>query len=126
VIAPTHLKFVAAGEAETEMDKVGYLDQASEITEVWRLMENQMRQARAIVFIGYSFPAADLYFSSVLRTVLQFNPSLGMVVVNPDAVAIAKRVSTRFGTQPPKRFFDMDQFSQCGRKRLLQEIGPAA
>lgn len=63
IVAPTHLKFV-----ETSSDQshgIGYLDQAKAVQSIWSEMEIQMKQAKALVFIGYSFPVADLYFSSV-------------------------------------------------------------
>jgi len=60
VVAPTHLKFVqrSGGAANT----AGYLDHSAQVKTVWHLMEREMRQAKALVFIGYSFPDADLYF----------------------------------------------------------------
>ena len=49
-----------------------------------------------LVFIGYSFPVADLYFSSILRSVLAIRDGApGIVLVNPDAVALARRLGAR-------------------------------
>jgi hypothetical protein len=60
-------------------------------------MEREMREAKALVFIGYSFPVADLYFSSILRSVLADRDGAPAVaIVNPDAVAIGDRLRERF------------------------------
>ncbi|WP_055326770.1 SIR2 family protein, partial [Ralstonia solanacearum] len=92
IVAPTHLKFVPTG-TESEHVHAGYLDQADEIRQIWSEMEAHMKGARALVFIGYSFPQADLYFSSVLRSVLADRETTpDIVIVNPDAVAIADRL----------------------------------
>ncbi len=65
IVAPTHLKFVGGLGSSA-----GYLNQHPVIQKIWREMERQMQLARVLVFVGYSFPPADLYFSSVLRTVI--------------------------------------------------------
>lgn len=84
-------------------------------------MEAQMREAKVLVFIGYSFPLADLYFSSVLRSILASRESPPrVVIVNPDAVAIRKRLETRFSLSKIVTYFDLDQFIQASRSDLLK------
>lgn len=124
VVAPTHLKFVQIGQAEKATSQInGYLNQATEIKEIWAEMERQMRQSKVLVFIGYSFPVADLYFSSVLRSVLSVRETTpGIVIVNPDAVAIEKRLRARFPIQKVGRYFDMATFLQSQRKDVLKHV----
>jgi hypothetical protein len=122
VVAPTHLKFVSSASVTPEL-AAGYLDQAPQIHEIWSQMEQQMKAARALVFIGYSFPLADLYFSSVLRSVLadrDTNPDI--VVVNPDAVAIAERLQRRFALSKVIRYFDLTQFVQASRAEVIAQL----
>jgi hypothetical protein len=116
VVAPTHLKFVS-GPQVTDILEPGYLDQLTEVRDIWGEMEREMRQARVLVFIGYSFPVADLYFASVLRTVLaDRDQPPEIVIVNPDAVAIAERLYRRFPLGKVERFFDITQFVQSPRR----------
>jgi hypothetical protein len=119
VVAPTHLKFISGHENGGETS--GYLDQSLEISNVWSLMEREMRAAAALVFIGYSFPVADLYFASVLRSVLadRDDPAPAVVIVNPDAVAIAERVAKRFPLAKIVKYYDVHQFANASRKSLL-------
>lgn len=120
IVAPTHLKFVS-GPNPQAAGEPGYLDQAVEIQAIWAEMEIEMRSARALVFIGYSFPVADLYFASVLRSVLADRDTPpDIVVVNPDAVAIAERLSRRFPLAKVSRFFDLTQFIQAGRRAVAK------
>ena len=124
IVAPTHLKFVALSDA-ADGGGTGYLDQAQPLRQVWTQMENQMKAARALVFIGYSFPIADLYFSSILRSVLadrETDPDV--VVVNPDAVAIAQRLQERFAVRKVLRYFDFAQFVQISRKSVISQMEP--
>lgn len=122
VVAPTHLKFVADGDPRRE-DASGYLGQAPEIAAIWKSMEDHMKRAKALVFIGYSFPVADLYFSSVLRSVLATRKAPPQViVVNPDAVAIAARLEARFPLAQLRQYFDIGQFVQVKRKNLLPDV----
>ena len=136
VVAPTHLKFIGdyAREGESDehladastIDAGGYLDQAPQLREVWAQMESHMREAKMFVFIGYSFPAADLYFSSILRSELAIragrrNPP-SVAIVNPDAVAITQKIQQRFSIPHVMQFFDMDQFIRLGRDHLIREI----
>ena len=82
-----------------------------------------MRAARALIFIGYSFPPADLYFSSVLRSVLaarSTNPDV--VVVNPDAIAISQRLKQRFALDKIVKYFDLAQFSAVSRIDVIREL----
>lgn len=123
IVAPTHLKFVATADDDQDMYVAGYLDQSLEIQEVWIAMERHMRDAKLLVFIGYSFPIADLYFSSILRSVLATrDTALGIVLVNPDAVAIADRLKRRFAISQIVRYFDMKQFMQASRRNVLSLI----
>jgi hypothetical protein len=118
VVAPTHLKFVHSGGGQSK-DARGYLDQSTAISSVWTLMEREMREARALVFIGYSFPAADLYFSSVLRSVLAVRDGApAVVIVNPDAVAIAEHLGERFHLTGIVKHFDIRAFAEGLRKQL--------
>lgn len=122
IVAPTHLKFVSTGSEESHSPG-GYLDQSAEIQKIWADMERRMKEARALIFIGYSFPLADLYFSSVLRSVLadrDYNPDV--VVVNPDAVAIADRLQRRFALPKVIRYFDLAQFVQAKRNDVLVQM----
>ena len=123
VVAPTHLKFVSSATARDDTQS-GYLDQSPQIQDIWTEMERQMKAARALVFIGYSFPIADLYFSSVLRSVLadrDTNPDV--VVVNPDAVAIGNRLRQRFALTRVVRYFDLAQYVQATRADVLAQLG---
>ncbi|AIW49379.1 hypothetical protein AQ802_03005 [Burkholderia pseudomallei] len=84
-------------------------------------MEREMRFARSLVFIGYSFPVADLYFASVLRSVLADRDTTpNIVIVNPDAVAISERLLRRFPLVTVSRFFDLAQFIRAGRAVIAQ------
>lgn len=125
VIAPTHLKFVPS-HSELELpseNQAGYLDQSDEIREIWSQMEQRMKDARALVFIGYSFPMADLYFSSVLRSVLaDRDTSPDIVIVNPDAIAIAERLHKRFRLRKVVRYFDLMQFVQASRSDVIKQL----
>lgn len=116
IVAPTHLKFIAGQHQEDAEQPIGYLDQAAGIRDIWTLMEARMKEASALVFVGYSFPVADLYFSSVLRSVLADRDNTPkVIVVNPDAVAIADRLNKRFPLADFERYFDMQQFIQAPR-----------
>lgn len=118
VVAPTHLKFV--GTHSEDVDGAGYLNLYPEMSTVWRSMETQMREAKALVFIGYSFPVADLYFSSVLRSVLATRDGQPRIVlVNPDAVAIRKRLEERFSLERIVTYFDLNQFMESSRNAIL-------
>ena len=126
VVAPTHLKFVSTTKDEKDKKNnlgfAGYLDQAPEIKAIWSEMEKQMQQAKVLIFIGYSFPVSDLYFSSVLRSVLSGRDSPpSLVIVNPDAVAIAERLRARFSIENVVRYFDLDQFLQVNRDDVLDQ-----
>lgn len=124
VVAPTHLKFITGLENDEHDSKyAGYLDQATQIQHVWSALEREMKEARALVFIGYSFPVADLYFSSLLRSVIATRDSApGIVIVNPDAVSLADRLSKRFAILKPVRYFDMAQFVQASRNNVFDQI----
>jgi hypothetical protein len=122
VVAPTHLKFVSIGHEQAEM-REGYLDQFDEIQHIWTAMEREMKSARALVFIGYSFPVADLYFASVLRTVIadrEYAPDV--VVVNPDAVAISERLRRRFALSNVIKYFELSQFVRATRTDVLAQL----
>jgi hypothetical protein len=122
VVAPTHLKFVQSS-TKPPNDTAGYLDHSPRIREVWKSMEREMREARALVFIGYSFPEADLYFSSILRSVLADRDGAPAVaIVNPDAVAIGERLRQRFALERIDRHFDVRNFVQDSRENLLKRL----
>ena len=123
IVAPTHLKFVATTNNNSESQTYGYLDQSKQIQDVWADMEQQMRDAKALVFIGYSFPVADLYFSSILRSVLADREGApDVVLVNPDAVALGRKLQSRFAIGSILRFFDLSQFVQSNRRNLLESL----
>ncbi|HUJ29945.1 MAG TPA: SIR2 family protein [Candidatus Acidoferrum sp.] len=122
VVAPTHLKFVQS-DAERPSDTPGYLDHSPHIKRVWSLMEREMRQAKVLVFIGYSFPPADLYFSSILRSVLAVRDGApAVVIVNPEAVAIGERLRQRFALERIDRHFDVRTFVEDARSKLLKRL----
>lgn len=122
VVAPTHLKFVQSQESE-RAETIGYLDRSKQINGIWSRMEKEMRQAKALVFIGYSFPVADLYFSSVLRSVLADRGSApGIVIVNPDAVSILGRLRQRFPLGKVVLRYDLANFVQSKRTQLLNDL----
>jgi hypothetical protein len=122
IVAPTHLKFVSTNTDSNHLH-AGYLDQSDEIRQIWSAMEAHMREARALVFIGYSFPQADLYFSSVLRSVLADRDTTpDLVIVNPDAVAIADRLRRRFPLSKVIRYFDLGQFVQATRINVIAQL----
>ena len=84
LIAPTHLKFIRLNN-QSSHTLVGLFDQSPQIENIWKQMELEMRKSKAFVFIGYSFPDADLYFSSVLRSVFSsLEKSVLIVLVNPN------------------------------------------
>jgi hypothetical protein len=121
IVAPTHLKFVqTTGPVENSS---GYLDDAGQVRSIWEEMEREMRAAKTLVFIGYSFPVADLYFSSVLRTALSGRDGPpAVVVVNPDAVLIAQRLTARFPLKNVIKYFAFDQFISAGRLGVQRSI----
>ena len=123
VVAPTHLKFIGRlGQSEEGALMSGYWNQSLQISDVWNAMEREMRDAKAWVFIGYSFPSSDLYFSSVLRSTLAVrdgNPLI--VIVNPDSMTIGQRIVTRFSI-PANRiraFPNLQTFNQIDRRQML-------
>jgi hypothetical protein len=131
VVAPTHLKFIqttsvsATADSTTEDSEAdtGYLDHAEGLTNVWSNMEEEMKAAKVLVFIGYSFPVADLYFSSVLRSVLADRGGApGLVIVNPDAVAIRNRLTSRFPLAKVNVYFDLLSFCQSSRKNVAEHF----
>ena len=81
-----------------------------------------MGDAKAWVFIGYSFPPSDLYFSSVLRSTLAVRDSNPLIViVNPDSLPISARLITRFIIPQDKirTFPDLRTFNQITRQQML-------
>lgn len=116
VVAPTHLKFVGG----MNDGRIGYLDQSERIKDVWESMESHMKDAHLFVFVGYSFPIADLYFSSVLRSVLAVRPKKPrVVVVNPDAKEISERLWSRFSIGDIIQYYDFSTFLASDRKSIL-------
>jgi hypothetical protein len=123
IVAPTHLKFVGRlGRTEEGAAVTGYLNQSRQISDVWNAMEREMRDAKAWVFIGYSFPPSDLYFSSVLRSTLAVRDRNPLVVlVNPDSMPIGQRLGTRFAIPQTRirSFPNLQTFNQINRKQML-------
>jgi hypothetical protein len=127
IVAPTHLKFIGTGESVDQnvsptRPVVGYLNQSDHIADVWEAMENAMRDARGLVFIGYSFPSSDLYFSSVLRSALAVRKSHPFVaIVNPDAMAIRAKLHLRFAIPLDRirSFSDLQTFNQTTRSHVV-------
>jgi hypothetical protein len=121
IIAPTHLKFVSLSSHQVT-DNIGLFDQAAEIKVIWQKMEQEITQAKALVFIGYSFPDADLYFSSVLRSVFELiEKQMLIILVNPDAMRLAEKLKQRFAVDPKQihNFFDFRSFSKNKRSEIL-------
>jgi len=124
VIAPTHLKFIGIGEPDIDGRRpaIGYLNQSEQIPAVWKAMEREMRDAKAWVFVGYSFPPSDLYFASILRSTLAARDTDPfIVIVNPDSMAIQRRVRDRFSIagERIKTFPDLQTFNQISRFQML-------
>jgi hypothetical protein len=85
-------------------------------------MENAMREAKGFVFVGYSFPSSDLYFSSVLRSALAVRSSHPFVViVNPDSMAIREKLRSRFAIPVDRirSFSDLQTFNQTTRSHVV-------
>ena len=125
IVAPTHLKFIGSRYADAPretVDTAGYLDQSTQIAEIWETMEKEMRLAKALVFIGYSFPISDLYFSSLLRSVLATRDAPQIILVNPDARAIQQRLHDRFALESVVPYFDLESFAFVDRAETLQRI----
>lgn len=122
IVAPTHLKFVQPGRTDSSETR-GYLDHSPNISAVWKRMEQEMREAKVLVFIGYSFPVADLYFSSILRSVLADRTGAPAVtIVNPDAVAIRERMKERFTLERIDVHFDLANFVGGRQSDWLRRI----
>lgn len=123
VVAPTHLKFVGTGTRDRQAAEIfGYLNQSRQLSEVWNAMEREMKEAKAWMFVGYSFPSSDLYFSSVLRSTLAARDSNPyVVIVNPDSLAIGQRLRNRFFIPQDsiRTFPDLQALVQIGRAQLL-------
>jgi hypothetical protein len=80
-------------------------------------MEREMREAKALVFIGYSFPVADLYVSSILRSASADRDGEPTVaIVNPDAVAIGERLREHCALERIDLHFDVRNFVHDSRK----------
>lgn len=121
IIAPTHLKFVALTDHQST-NNIGLFNQSKEIPAIWQKMEEEMAQAKALVFIGYSFPDADLYFSSVLRSVFQSVDRQHLIIlVNPDAMRLSEKLRQRFAVAPKQiqNYFDFRSFCRITRTELL-------
>lgn len=119
IVAPSHLKFI--GKRERAVNHLGELDG---IGRVWDEMEKELRDVKVVVFIGYSFPSADLYFSSVLRMILAYRASApGIVIVNPEAPSISERLKRRFAVTKISTFFDLDSFVRSNRQNVLAALG---
>lgn len=120
IVAPTHLKFIGLNGFNQRAN--GYLNSNKTITEIWQAMEQEMEVAKAIVFIGYSFPDADLYFSSVLRTVLTKSKyQIKIILVNPDSLRISEKLTRRFAVKKDNIFnyFDLESFCKLKRADIV-------
>jgi hypothetical protein len=116
IVPPTHLKFLASAGGTGGLKAEWKLVQP-----IWTEMDLQLRMAKAFVFVGYSFPPADLYFSSVLRMALAGRDhEARLVLVNPDAVALRDRLCGRFGLGPERvrLVFDLDGLCRMERREL--------
>jgi hypothetical protein len=121
IVAPTHLKFIGL-QTVPSTSNIGMLNQSDAIATIWMRMEEQMRSAKAFVFVGYSFPDADLYFSSVLRSALATSrTTTGIILVNPDALRLTEKIRARFSVESRniRSFFDLESFCRTDRWRLL-------
>jgi hypothetical protein len=120
IVAPTHLKFIGLKEME-DPPTSGYLNTNQAISRIWSAMEMQMKRAKALVFVGYSFPDADLYFSSVLRTVLTSTKAIKIILVNPDSQRISERISRRFSIEKSEitNHFDLVNFCKLSRNDII-------
>lgn len=107
LIPPTHLKFIG--------------EQIDPIKLLWKKMEIQMQAAKTFVFIGYSFPDADFYFSSVMRSVLtKTKRNVKIILVDPDAQRLSEKFGKRFSITQNRilKYFDLSQLLQIKRKTL--------
>jgi SIR2-like domain len=120
IVAPTHLKFInSRPDHNNSTSALGYLNAAEDLSSIWREMEIELKMAKAIVFIGYSFPSADLYFSSLLRTIVNSQARKPTIIlVNPDSDALGKRIKNRYSIST-KNYFDLEQFNNIPRKDVL-------
>lgn len=121
IVAPSHLKFIGLQNVNSYQGG-GYLNTNPVISDIWTNMELKMKDAKALVFIGYSFPEADLYFSSVLRTVLTNSTrQVKIVIVNPDAQRITERLRRRFAIESIniQSHFDFKTFCKLTRRDIL-------
>ncbi len=121
IVAPSHLKFIGLKDLENHPAS-GYLNTNPTITSIWNKMEEKMKLAKALVFVGYSFPDADLYFSSVLRTVLTNSTrQIKIVIVNPDAQRISEKLRRRFSLDIGniQNHFDFKTFCKLKRKDII-------
>jgi hypothetical protein len=112
IVAPSHLKFVSNREEDQPL------------FQVWQRMEQQLSAAKVIVFIGYSFPPSDFYFSSVLRTTFAERSDFPqIVIVNPDAVNISARLQQRYrvGVKQILKLYDLDSLIRCDRAVLRRD-----
>jgi hypothetical protein len=120
IVAPTHLKFIEPKETDNR-SPAGYLNTNQAISKIWSEMEVQMKGSKALIFVGYSFPDADLYFSSVLRTVLTSTATMKLILVNPDSQRIAEKICRRFSIEKKDiaNHFDFAHFCKLSRKDIL-------
>lgn len=124
IVAPTHLKFVGKGRNldDSLQPIVGYLNQAKQVPKIWSAMEIEMRAAKGWVFVGYSFPSSDLYFSSIMRSTLAVRSAFPFIaIVNPDSLNISRRLQDRFAIPKDRirTFSDFQLFNQVTRQQLL-------
>lgn len=73
---------------------------------LWEEAETQLSHCRRIVFVGYSFPAADFAVSNMLRRAIsEMKVSTGKFpevdIVDPNAARLAERFSQSFAIEVP-------------------------
>jgi hypothetical protein len=74
--------------------------------EIWREAESHLARSKQIVFIGYSFPAADTSVYGLLRRSLALAKNEhgihpNVVIVDPNAAELAKRFKQSFQVEIP-------------------------
>ncbi len=120
IIPPTHLKFVSLRNITDH----NYLDTNADLAKIWQGMESALKASKLFVFVGYSFPDADLYFSSVFRNVLtSLSKEVPIVIVNPDALRISEKVRARFGISANQvtNYFDFRSFCDIKREDIIRK-----
>ena len=98
----------------------------NELNDVWSEALTAIESATRVIMLGFSMPETDLHFKYLLAAGLQNNVSLRQIVaVNPDTVAIEKRLSTMLLASPVgfKRWFVSGNTVQAFINRGFFEAG---